>query len=123
MSIEVDIIAGDEYVCLRCTGPCSLAEVKKVWSQAVDAALEHGNSRVLIDASGVTGDLSMIERYQSSEFLADEIMRRALGKIKKFAVCGNEPPLDPSRFGELVAVNRGVNAKVFTQLDEAIRWV
>ena len=123
MSIAIDIVVQSEYVCLRCTGPCSLAEVKKVYSRAVDAALEHEKPKVLIDANGVTGDMSTIERFESSEFLAGEINQRALGKLTKIAVVAKEPPLDPQRFGETVAVNRGINAMAKTNIDEAIAWL
>lgn len=40
-----------------------------------------------------------------------------------FAVVGDEPIIDPERFGETVAVNRGVLGKVFTDIDEAVAWV
>jgi hypothetical protein len=123
MSVEIDVIVENEYVCLRCTGVCSLADVKKLYSKAVDAAMEHKRPRVLIDVDGITGDLRAMERYESSVFLARDILQRALGKITKIAVCGKEPPLDPQRFGETVAKNRGVNAKAFTNCDEAIEWI
>ncbi len=123
MSIEVAVVVEDEYLCLRCTGLCSPAEVKMLISRTVDAVLEHRKSRVLIDANGVTGDLSTMERFDCSVFLAEEINLRALGKLAKITVVAKEPPLDPQRFGETVAVNRGVNVKAFTVLDEAIAWL
>jgi hypothetical protein len=56
-------------------------------------------------------------------FLAEQIVGRAFGKIGRFAVVGQEPLIDEERFGETVAVNRGINAKAATSLDEAISWL
>jgi SpoIIAA-like len=123
MSLKVEVLEEDEYVCLRCSGSLTIDELKKLYSQAIDAALEHKRSDILIDGREVTGDLSTFERYESSEFLAKEIRQRALGKIRKIAVCAKEPPVDPKRFGETIAVNRGINAKVTTDLNEAIAWL
>ena len=39
------------------------------------------------------------------------------------AVLGREPVIDPSRFGELVARNRGMNVRAFTDRAEALRWL
>jgi len=113
----------DGYVRLQCTGCCTLEAVKELYSNAVDTALEYGNSQILIDAIEVKGDLTLLERYESSGFLAWEIMRRAPGKIKKIVVCSMVPPLDPQRFGEIVAKNRGINAKATTDMNEAVEWL
>ena len=123
MSIEVDISVEPDYVCLRCTGTYSLAELKRVYQSAVDAALEYDRSRVLIDANGVTGHVPIVERFETSKFMAERIRQRALGKITRISFVGQEPLIDKSRFGETVARNRGVNGKVTTSLDEAIAWI
>ena len=123
MSLMIDVIVEEDFLRLRCSGHCSLADVTKVYSQVVSAALEHDRSRVLIDAILVDGELTTMERYASSEFIASDIRQRALGKITRIAVCGREPLIDPQRFGETVAVNRGVNAKASTDVNEAVAWL
>jgi hypothetical protein len=99
MRIDVDISVETDYVCLCCTGTYSLSEVKRLYQSAIDAALEHHKSK------------------------AEQIVGRAFGKIGRFAVVGQEPLIDEERFGETVAVNRGINAKATTSLDEAISWL
>lgn len=123
MSITIELQIENDYVNLHCTGHCSLAALKEVFTHAVDAALEHKKSKVLVEGNEVTGHLSTLERYKIAEFLAQEINQRARGKIRKLAVCAQEPLLDPQRFGETVAMNRGVNAKATTDLNEATRWL
>jgi hypothetical protein len=39
------------------------------------------------------------------------------------AVYGRQPLIDPSRFGETVALNRGAKVKVSERLDEALAWL
>jgi hypothetical protein len=41
----------------------------------------------------------------------------------RLAVLGNEPIIDPNRFGEIVATNRGANVKVFTDDPMALEWL
>ena len=59
-------------------------------------------------------------------------MRQVTGKVPsiresdprvRLAVLGNEPMIHPDRFGELVARNRGADARVFTVEAEALAWV
>jgi hypothetical protein len=38
-------------------------------------------------------------------------------------VLGHEPMIHPERFGELVARNRGADARVFTVEAEALDWL
>ena len=41
----------------------------------------------------------------------------------QIAVYGHQPFVDPGRFGETVALNRGANVKVSERLDEARAWL
>ena len=123
MCMEIYITVKSDYIYLRCTGDVSPEEVKKLFSRSIDAMFEHGISKVLIDVKSVTGDLTTMDRIECADFLADEILNRALGKVEKITVVGDEPPLDPCRIGEVLARGRGVNVMVTTDLDEAIWWI
>ena len=41
----------------------------------------------------------------------------------RLAVVGHEPMIHPERFGELVARNRGADARVFTDEAQALDWL
>ena len=41
----------------------------------------------------------------------------------RFAYLGNYPMIDPNKFGETVAVNRGLTLKATTDLKEALDWL
>ena len=41
----------------------------------------------------------------------------------RLALLGHEPMIHPDRFGEIVARNRGADARVFTNEREALDWL
>jgi hypothetical protein len=67
----------------------------------------------------------MVDRYALAEFLAQEVVSYIIaGKIlQRLAILGREPLVDPNRFGELVARNRGVQTKTVEQMEDAEKWL
>jgi hypothetical protein len=85
----------------------------RIASEARDA----GVTKVLVDARGVTGALSTMERFEYGELIAE-----VLSSLKVAFVL--HPSLrDPNSFGETVAVNRGADFKTFTAAEEACDWL
>lgn len=123
MSIEVETRIEKDYLFFRFCGEYSIHEATRVFKFIIDTAVENIKSRILVDVFNLRGYITVIERFQMSEFLAMYAQENALGKIYKMAFAGNEPLVDRGRFGETVAVNRGLRTKVFTDLDEALAWV
>ena len=41
----------------------------------------------------------------------------------RMAMLGHEPMIHPERFGEIVAANRGADARVFTEEALALDWL
>lgn len=122
-SVNCEIIVEPVYVCLRCTGTCSSnSELTQVFRDALDAAHEHKRFKVLIDANNVKGQLSTLDRYKGASFLSEQNLSGPV-RVTTIAIVGQEPLIDPGRFGETVARNRGVNGRVFTDLDKAIVWL
>lgn len=123
MGIKTKITVMPVYILLRCTGACSsAADLKRVFKRAVDAARQNRKGKILIDANSVEGNLSTLHRYEGASFLSELIIQES-NKITAIAMAGKKPLIDPTRFGETVARNRGVNGKVFLDLDEAIKWL
>ena len=68
----------------------------------------------------------MIERFCYGEFTARAVAEYALRNgcpSPEFAYVLHIPVLDPNRFGETVALNRGMRIKVFDDLDVARDWL
>jgi hypothetical protein len=48
---------------------------------------------------------------------------KRMRQAPQFAYVISEPLRDPQRYGETVAVNRGMNVKTFETLEEAFVWL
>jgi hypothetical protein len=114
---------------LRATfvGEFSLAEAEQNFLEILDAAAHHETDKILLDGRDVQGNVQTIERFLFGEFTAHAVARytqeRSPRRVPQFAYVIHEPILDPQRFGETVAVNRGMWVKVFDNLEEALRWL
>jgi hypothetical protein len=125
MTLTVDIEPRPHYLYAAVSGEFSLTAAQAVYDQVVHAALPLAQARILIDARYVTGKPSQEERYALGLFVATE-QRLMAGKSSfepQVAVLGRQPLVDPNRFGETVAVNRGAKVKVSERLEEALHWL
>ena len=126
MTLTVNLESRQHYLRATVSGAYSLRQAQDVFDEAVRAAVAAGHSRVLIDASGVTGAPTQDERYILGLFVAAEqrILSSRNPPIEvQLAIYGHQPLIDPNRFGETVAINRGAKVKVSEQLDEALAWL
>jgi hypothetical protein len=110
------------YLELGCDGIYSRAEALRVGDEAYQQAARAGRDAILLDVRGVSGRVpSIIDRFE----MGVRIARRYLEADPRIrlAVLGHEPMIHPDRFGELVARNRGADARVFTDQAEALAWL
>ena len=126
MTLTIDIESRKDHLFATLSGVFSLQGAQEAYDRAVKAALPLGLSRILLDASAVTGKPSQDERYALGLFVATE--QRALAAKSppcdvQLAIYGHRPLVDPNRFGETVALNRGAKLKVSERLDEALAWL
>lgn len=109
------------------TGPFSLDEAKRTFLEILEAIAQHKMDKVLVDGRAIEGEPTTIQRFIYSEFAATATRtlreRMALPKPPQFAYVLQEPVLDPMRFGETVAVNRGMHVKAFDDLEDAFLWL
>jgi hypothetical protein len=123
MSVDIEISLMPDYISLNCSGTCSsVSELNSVFQRAVALARDHQRRKILILANQVTGELTTQDRYEGAAFLTEQVFR-APEWISAIAVVGQPPLIDPARFGETVARNRGINGRVFTDVDEAVGWI
>ena len=88
------------------------------WQEVADESVRLGVRRVLIDENIVeTGTVA--EAFQ----LASEIPQMGFGNTRIAFVDRYLDQNDVNQFGELVAVNRGVNGKIFNDLETAEQWL
>jgi hypothetical protein len=126
MSLSVDFEPHRHYLRAIVSGEYSLRSAQDIYDQAIKLAVARGQTRVLIDASRVTGAPTQDERYMLGLFVAAEqriLASKTPPADVQVAVYGRQPLIDPERFGETVAVNRGANVKVSERLEEALSWL
>ncbi len=122
MSVEYRSEARAAYVRVEMSGPYSHAEILPLCERCFADAAAAGREALLVDARGITGrEPTMTERYDWAVRIA-ELQARYEPRIR-VALVGNEPLIHPERFGEIVARNRGADARAFTDEAEALRWL
>jgi hypothetical protein len=126
MTLTIDIESRKHYLVATVSGQYSLRGAQEAYDRAIKAALPLGHTRILIDARGISGAPTQDERYSLGLFVAAE-QRLLAAKTPpldlQVAVYGRQPLIDPNRFGETVALNRGAKLKVSERLDEALAWL
>ena len=93
--------------------------------ELLDEVVASGATKVLVDGRQMTGKPTDFERFLYGEFAASatlDVLFRHNVRLK-FAYLIHEPLRDPERFGETVAVNRGMNVKTFEDRNEAVEWL
>jgi hypothetical protein len=112
----LNVVAGGEF---------SLQDAKQAFLEMLGAAVRHKAERILLDGRNVRGNPKDMERFYYGEFAARETRRIVVEhKIHpRFAYVIHVPLRDPAKFGETVAVNRGMILRVFETLQEATDWL
>jgi hypothetical protein len=111
-----------EYLELACTGLYSQAESHRVGDLAFREAARANRNAVLIDVRRIMGRVpGILERFDFGVRIAKHY-RESDPRIR-LAVLGTEPMIHPERFGELVARNRGADARAFTDETMALDWL
>jgi len=67
-----------------------------------------------------------MERFYYGEFVSQEthkLIDRGLNFLPIFAYILVPPILDTNKFGENVALNRGMNVKTFDNIDDGLHWL
>jgi len=119
--IKVSVV--EDILLIYASGSYSLVKANNLFKLAIDNGVSHNKSKILIDVSDLIGSIPFFDRFQYSKFLSDYRIKHALGKVNKIAVLGKEPIVHKEKFGETVAVNRGANVRVFTDMSKASIWL
>ena len=120
--IRIAVQVHPGYVELVCSGIYSRAEALRVGNEAYRQAALENRIAMLIDVRKITGRLpTLLDRYDFGVHVAENYL--STDPRIRLALLGNEPMIHPERFGELVARNRGADARVFTEEAQALDWL
>ena len=122
MGIQFEVDVRPDYVYMSCTGVFSNDALLDVFEKGLTIAEDKELMAILVDTRGLGGvPASTIQRFDLGESIPG-IQLEHSSRICLVLV-GDEPMIEPERFGETVAVNRGATGKVFTDIDEAVTWL
>lgn len=111
-----------EYLEIACAGLYSRAESLRLSRTAYREAAVAARDSVLLDVRQVTGRVpGIIDRFEIGVRVAEHYLES--DPRVRLALLGHEPMIHPERFGELVARNRGADARVFTDEAAALEWI
>jgi len=108
------------------SGIFSLPDAEANFQDVLANVVEHKLKKVLIDGRQVVGNPEPLERFYYGKYVAEAVLQtvnRTGIDVPRFAYVLHEPVLDPKRFGETVAVNRGMRIKAFDDIKKAEWWL
>jgi len=125
MSLTANISPEEGFLFVHVTGTFSLEDSKDIVTRIFDSLVLNPSGKVLVDFREATGEPGMVERFLHAMHLVGELNSRTpvVARSTRFAYLGKRPMVDPNRFGESVAINNGVTAKVTEDPEEALMWL
>jgi len=123
MSMRYEIRQEPGHTRVNVSGEYEPATAIAILQAGIEAALAHGFHKLLVDARQLTGNPKTMQRFEFSESIARFYHEKRGPDFLRLALVGNEPLIDPERFGAVVANNRGLPAKATTSMDEALKFL
>jgi hypothetical protein len=118
MSIKIKIEKRAEYLMAKFSGGANLQEIGQRFEALAVRCRKEKKHRLLIDVTAINAAPTFSDRYRAGE---SAVVFAEFGI--KIAMVGMTELMDPRRLGELVAQNRGVDGRVFTDLAAAEEWL
>jgi len=119
MSIQLQIVEMPGYLAAKFTGVGATEEIWRQFGLIAERCDRANKNKLLLDFVGVYADASLPNRY----FMAERAEIFTHYKLIKVAVAVRPERLDPQKFGEMAMRNRGVNARVFINVEDAEKWL
>ncbi len=124
--MQLTISPDDGFLRVHVSGHLSLADANAAFVEMLAAVEQHGSTRVLVDCQDLHDAFDTLEGFDhaafGAELLRDSWSSGALHGVR-FGYLVSEADAEQAKFGENVAVNRGMNVKTFTRLEDAVRWL
>lgn len=126
MNLTFKVYPASKLLRVEVAGDFSRAKALETIDPTLEVLIQHSLKKVLVDIRQVEGNPSTMDRYSFSVSLAEKLNRACSAGADlrtQFGFVGKEPMVEKGRFGETVAVNRGLNLKVMESMDEALQWL
>lgn len=106
-------------------GEMELPRALALYDRLIERWRQTQATALLVDCARVAGTLTPVQRYEAGARVAASYstIREWGGVPPRIAMVATPPLLDPNRFMETVASNRGALMRVFTTVEEAAGWL
>jgi len=122
MTIDTSHVIHPDHVVIHCQGSYEIESTLAAYARAFEIAESNHVNAVLFEALDLTGTPpTVMDRFTMGKYVSELYLTYG-GKIR-MAIVGSEPYIDPDRFGETVATNRGGDVGVFTSMTDALAWL
>ena len=123
--VRLDIEFRGAYLRAAVSGEFELSSAQDAYREMLQAAARYRQPRMLLDCTRVTGEMTVNDRLAFGAFMADEQQRMAaqLPAVPQVAILAVPPIMDPGRFTQAVANNRGVRMRASESLQELLSWL
>ena len=118
MTLDIQTENAGEYLLARLKGERTLINVLTAAGQIIGTCQELRLSKALVDVRGLEGELQTFDTY---EVVAEKLPQSRGVSLNKAAIVDREESLN--RFFEDLAVNRGMNIRLFTDEGVAVEWL
>ena len=121
MAYDVKVMHEDDYLHVVVTGDNTPEDVAGYLEQIRRVCAERGSSKVLIEENLTGPQLRTVDVYD----VVDAASKGVAPAIRSVAFVDTnlEHPFTQMEFAETVAVNRGVNVRVFRDVPAAREWI
>ncbi len=115
------------YLHVIVSGGFTLRGAQQAFLDVLEAVALHRSEKVLFDGRRIHGHVKPMERYFFGDFVgkaSTDFYKQAItAHATAFAFVLPTGILDPGRFGETVAANRGMLVMACDNVADALRWL
>jgi hypothetical protein len=110
---------------VQISGEFDLAGAQDAYRAMLQAAARYRQPRMLLNCTGVSGEMTVNDRLAFGAFMAEEQQRMSaqLPGAPQVAILAPPPIMDPGRFTQAVAKNRGVRMRASESPQELLSWL
>jgi len=119
MSIQQQIEEMPGHLAAKFTGAGTAEEVWRRYELIAERCKRSNRNKLLLDFTEAYVEASLADKY----ILGEQAQIFARYNVIKVAAVARPEQIDPERFGEMVARNRRVNGRVFTNAEDAKEWL
>lgn len=124
MSYSLSFHENGDYLQVLFSGNFGNGDVLSIWREINDYLGVHSNKRVLVEEQpGTVGKLDTLEVFEAARFLAAARVARGTKIALLYQAEVTVETFEKAVFGETVAVNRGLQLKVFHSQEAARAWL